>query len=188
MYELMGKRFFDLTLSVFCLLILSPLLAGVAVLIRLEDGGPALFKQTRIGRDGREFTFLKYRSMPVNAAQLESAEADSLPITRMGRLIRRTNIDELPQLVNILKGDMSFVGPRPPLAGQEELVRMRAENGSLELRPGLTGLAQLEAYDGMPASEKAVWDGRYSSRVSFSHDMRIIMRTFGYLAKPPPTY
>ncbi len=178
----------DFALAFAGLIVLSPLMAGLAAVIKIEDRGPALFKQSRVGRHGREFTFLKFRSMPIDTPDLESAKAGTLRITNVGRVIRRTSLDELPQLVNVIVGDMSLIGPRPPLASQDELIHLRRLNGSLALRPGLTGLAQLNGYDDMPNSEKAAWDGQYARTLSFLGDAKILFRTIGYFAKPPPSY
>ncbi|HJU84223.1 MAG TPA: sugar transferase [Holophagaceae bacterium] len=187
-YRRFFKRVLDALVAAFSLLLLSPLMLLTALAIRLEDGGPALFRQMRVGRDGHPFSIFKFRSMAVNAGNLPSAQAGGLPITRVGRLIRRTNIDELPQLLNILKGDMSLVGPRPALPSQEHLTELRRANGALACRPGLTGLAQVESYDGMPEEEKAKHDGAYSARVAFLRDLWLVLRTFAYLAHRPPTY
>lgn len=187
-YESIGKRAVDLVLAMVGLIVLSPLLAIVAAVIRIEDRGPALFRQLRVGQNGREFALLKFRSMPVGTPRVESADASTLQVTRIGRVIRRTSVDELPQLVNVIAGEMSLVGPRPPLDSQTELVRLRWANGSIALRPGITGLAQLNGYDGMPNAEKAYWDGKYAERISFLQDARIIVRTFVYPAKTPPGY
>ncbi len=183
-----GKRAFDIASSGLALLVLSPVLLATAVAIRIEDGGPALFRQARLGRAGGHFTVFKFRSMAVGSANVPSAAGTALPITRVGRFIRRTNIDELPQLLNILRGDMSVVGPRPPIPSQEALITDRRRTGALALRPGLTGLAQIKSYDGMPEAEKAEWDGRYAARVTLAGDLRIILRTFGYLLHRPPVY
>ena len=126
--------------------------------------------------------------MPVNAAHVPSAQAKTLQVTRIGRLIRRTSIDELPQLWHILRGQMSVVGPRPAIKSQHDLVELRRANGGLACRPGLTGLAQVNSYDGMPEMEKATLDGTYAADVSARHDLRIVLRTFSYLTKPPPAY
>jgi O-antigen biosynthesis protein WbqP len=160
----------------------------VALAIRLEDGGPAIFRQQRIGRGGVPFTILKFRSMPVATPDLPSAAAGALKITRIGAFIRRTNIDELPQLVNILAGDMSFIGPRPALPAQVTLVERRRAAGVLAARPGLTGLAQVNAYDGMPEEEKVEWERRYLARITLLGDLRILAQTVVYLLRPPPVY
>jgi O-antigen biosynthesis protein WbqP len=188
MYERFGKRIVDVLLSLFALITLTPVFAAIATAIRLEDGPPVLFRQERVGKDTKGFEFLKFRSMPVDTPHLESRNAGTLAITKVGRLTRRTNLDEVPQLFNILKGEMSIVGPRPPLPTQTDVIGMRALNGSLGLRPGLTGLAQINAYEGMPPEEKAQWDGVYAANLSPSLDLSIILRTFRYLAKPPPSY
>jgi O-antigen biosynthesis protein WbqP len=131
---------------------------------------------------------LKFRSMPVSTPNMPSALVGQIKITRVGKVIRRTNLDELPQLINILRGQMSVVGPRPPLPSQQELCQIRQSNGALACKPGLTGLAQVNAYDGMPEKEKARWDGIYAASLSFISDMTIIFRTFRYLSKRPPVY
>jgi O-antigen biosynthesis protein WbqP len=160
----------------------------IAAAIRLGDGGAALFRQQRLGSGGRKFTLLKFRSMPVCTADLPSSQARGMRITPVGRFIRRTNLDELPQLINILCGDMSVVGPRPALPSQMELTKARMSNGAIACRPGLTGLAQINSFDGMSDEQKALWDGRYAAHVTFAGDLRITFSTFQYLLKPPPVY
>lgn len=188
MYRRWGKRVLDILLSGAALLALSPLMLLAALTIRLEDGGPALFRQVRVGCNREPFTVLKFRSMPVNTGDIPSAEAGAARITRVGAFIRRTNIDELPQLINIFRGDMSIVGPRPALAKQEALCDMREAKGALRCKPGLTGLAQINSYDGMPDTEKTAWDAQYCANVTLIGDVKIILGTFRYLLKPPPVY
>ena len=188
MYRLYLKRACDIVIAGAALIVLSPLLLVTALATRLEDGGPALFRQCRVGRNGSLFTIFKFRSMPLNTGDMPPAEARSAEVTKVGRFIRRTNIDELPQLFNVVKGDMSLVGPRPALPAQRQLCEYRAQNGALACQPGLTGLAQINAYDAMPECEKAEWDGRYASSVSVLTDAGIVVRTFGYLLKRPPVY
>ena len=188
MYGLFFKRTIDVAAAATVLLLISPLLLLVAALIKLEDGGPVLFRQTRVGRGGGPFIIYKFRSMPVGTPNLPSAVAGELKLTRVGRVIRRTNVDELPQLWNILKGDMSLIGPRPALPSQESLVTLRRQSGIGGLRPGLTGLAQVNSYDGMPEVEKVDWDTRYARSMSFAKDCAIVLRTFVYLLKRPPAY
>jgi O-antigen biosynthesis protein WbqP len=187
-YRSFGKRLFDVCSSASALIVLSPLMLLTALLIRVEDGGPALFRQKRVGKDGREFLLFKFRSMPVNTANVASAEAAALTVTRVGRVIRRANIDELPQLFNMLKGNMSVVGPRPALASQTRLLELRAAEGAMSVRPGLTGLAQVNSYDGMSEIEKARYDGQYAKSLGFFRDVGIILRTFVYLTRRPPVY
>lgn len=182
------KRLFDVALAAAALLVLSPVLVLIALAIRISDPGPIIFRQQRVGAHGRSFKFYKFRSMPVDTRDVPSDQIGDLRLSWIGRVIRRTNLDELPQLWNVLKGDMSIVGPRPPLAAQTELVARRLENGALACRPGLTGLAQVKSFDGMSVAEKAAFDGDYAARVSFIRDAGIIVRTFGYLLKPPPKY
>jgi O-antigen biosynthesis protein WbqP len=187
-YRRVGKRLVDIAGAVVALIVAAPVMAVAAIAIRLHDGGPALFRQQRIGRNGRPFTLLKFRSMPVGTPAVPSAEARLLPFTPVGSLIRRTNIDELPQLLNVLAGEMSLVGPRPALAAQYELLALRAANGAMDCRPGLTGQAQVTAYDGMPVHEKAKLDGEYAAGISPLADARIVLRTVGYLTRRPPVY
>lgn len=188
MYLRLVKRAIDIGCAAVSLMLLSPLLTFVTLAIRLEDGGNAIFKQRRVGRGGIAFTIYKFRSMPLGTPDVPSAAATALKVTRVGRIIRRTNIDELPQLWNVLKGDMSLIGPRPALASQQSLLAQRQARGISRLRPGLTGLAQVNAYDGMPESEKIDWEERYARRVSLTHDLAIVLRTFAYLLRRPPAY
>lgn len=187
-YSAFGKRAFDIISSATVLPLISPLMLLTALAIRLEDGGPALYRQERCGARGQRFELLKFRSMPQNTASLASADAERLPITRVGRIIRRTNIDELPQLVNILRGEMSVVGPRPALPSQKRLLELRQQAGATALKPGLTGLAQVSSYDGMPEDEKVRFDELYVQQLSLLTDLKLIFRTFAYLLKPPPAY
>ena len=188
MYRAVLKRPLDVVLSGLALVVLSPLLALIAVAIVIDDGKPVLFRQRRVGRNGEPFELLKFRSMPVNTGDVPKVAATTLQVTRVGRVIRRLNFDELPQLFNILRGDMSVVGPRPALASQEVLCALRQQSGASECLPGLTGLAQVSAYDGMPDEEKARFDAEYARTVSLVNDARIIFRTVGYLRQRPPVY
>ncbi len=187
-YRTHFKRIFDILSASAALVGLSPVFILTALAIKLEDGGPVFFRQDRCGKNGQIFRIWKFRSMPVNSENVPSAQAADLKITRVGRFIRRTNIDELPQLFNILIGDMSVVGPRPCLPTQRVLLGFRKKNGAIACKPGLTGLAQIRSYDGMPENEKAEWDGRYSTSISFLGDMKIILGTLRYLMKRPPVY
>jgi O-antigen biosynthesis protein WbqP len=182
------KRSVDLVLAIVLILLLLPVFLLLALIIRLQDSGPAIFKQKRVGRDGREFLFFKFRSMPQSTPNVESRETQKLQVTPFGKFIRRTNLDELPQFFNVLKGDMSFIGPRPPIPSQTELIELRRLNGALQLSPGLTGWAQVNSYDGMSVSEKAKFDGEYASRISFGFEMLILLKTILYFTRKPPTY
>lgn len=188
MYQAFGKRLLDIVFSICSLIVLGPLMLVVALVIWREDRGPSLFKQKRVGRFGQEFTVFKFRSMPVNTGDVPSAEAKSLKITKVGGFIRRTSIDELPQLMNILKGDMSLVGFRPALSKQIFLCERREALGVHNAKPGLTGLAQIKGFDGMDEQLKADLDATYVKSISFLNDLSIVLKTFVYVLKPPPTY
>ena len=187
-YRAFGKRIFDTFFSLLALLLLSPLLMAVAMLIKILDPGPVIFRQSRIGRNGESFVFYKFRSMPMSTGDIPSDRIGAVKIGPLGKFIRRTSIDELPQLFNILRGDMSVVGPRPPIASQIKLIETRRANGALLFRPGLTGLAQIRSFDGMTISQKAEYDGIYARSMTFLGDVKIILNTFIYLFKPPPVY
>jgi O-antigen biosynthesis protein WbqP len=187
-YRLFGKRALDILLASASLVCLLPILIIIALLIKFFDPGPVIFKQIRIGKNGTPFKFYKFRSMPVNTEDIPSDKIGTVKISRIGLLIRRTSIDELPQLYNILRGDMSIVGPRPPIGSQAELIDARRINGALLCRPGLTGLAQIKSFNGMTVSEKAHLDGSYAQKITFMGDLKIILATFLYLLKPPPIY
>jgi O-antigen biosynthesis protein WbqP len=187
-YPAYWKRCLDVVVAVSAIFALMPLLVGVAVAILLEDGGPVLFRQVRIGRAGRRFTILKFRSMAANCPDLPSHLAGQLRVTRVGRILRRTNLDECPQLFNILRGEMSLVGPRPALPQQITLWCLREAGGANRCRPGLTGLAQVNSYNSMPEDVKARWDNRYAECVTWLQDFRIVLQTFSYLRHQPPTY
>lgn len=171
-------------IAVFAAIVAIP----VACAIKVESGSPVLFWQVRVGQGGIAIRVPKFRSMPVDSPSLPSSDAHGIPTTKVGAFIRRTNLDELPQIWNVLGGSMSLVGPRPSLPTQIELVEMRNRGGALAVKPGLTGLAQVMAYDGMPNQEKAHWDAVYARNVSLLNDLRILMKTFGYLRKRPPRY
>jgi len=188
MYLRFGKRTLDVIASTATLVVLSPFLLLLAIVIKIDDRGPALFVQERVGRNGKPFRLLKFRSMPIATREAASDELGSIEVTSVGKFIRRTNMDELPQLINVLRGDMSIVGPRPPIPSQQKLIDMRLANGALACRPGLTGLAQINAYDGMGVEEKAGYDGKYAANVTLLTDVKIILGTFAYLLKPPPVY
>jgi O-antigen biosynthesis protein WbqP len=188
MYEKKFKRPIDIAISSVAIIILSPVIFLIGALIKIIDPGPIIFKQSRVGRDGKIFKFFKFRSMPINTGDIPSDKLSNISLTWVGRFIRRSNLDELPQLFNILRGDMSVVGPRPSIISQRELIDARRENDALLCRPGLTGLAQVNSYDGMSVAEKANWDGIYASNITFRGDIRIILKTFSYLLKPPPMY
>lgn len=187
-YSLFLKRIFDIIFSFVVLCCLFPLFLFVAFTIIIFDSGPIIYKQRRIGLNGETFILYKFRSMPTGTGNVPSDKIGEIKINFIGKFIRRTNIDELPQLYNILIGDMSLVGPRPCITSQIELFELRRSNGSLLCRPGLTGLAQINSFNGMSFQQKAHYDGIYSEKISFVNDLMIILKTFLYLLKPPPIY
>ncbi len=188
MYFHFFKRYLDFMLAFFALILLSPLMFSIAILIKVFDPGPIFFKQIRIGFSGNSFELWKFRSMPVDTGNISSDQLGLVKIKPIGRFIRRINIDELPQLFNILKGDMSIVGPRPSLPSQRELISLRLISGALSCRPGLTGLAQVNSFTGMTIIQKASFDSEYASSITFYCDLKIIIKTFSYLLRPPPIY
>jgi len=177
------KRLMDVALSVLALLALSPLLLVAAALIALEDGLPVLFRQVRVGRGGREFGMYKFRSMVKDASSIGPYHtlSDDARITRIGRFIRRTSIDELPQLLNVIKGDMSLVGPRPDVPAQRELYSEADWARRLSIRPGLTGLAQVTGRSETSFDQRLALDLRYADEVSVWLDLQIMVWTVRHL-------
>lgn len=182
------KPLIDFSLALVLLIILSPLLTLVALAIYLEDGAPVFFVHKRVGANGKVFNILKFRSMPASTELKASADGKDLTITKVGQIIRRLSIDELPQLINVLRLEMSLIGPRPGLESQVALHELRRTNKSNTLRPGITGLAQINGFDGMSDKKKVEWDGEYYETVSLIQDIKIIFGTLKYMSKPPPTY
>lgn len=173
------KRVLDVLMSLLALLLLSPLLLAAAAAIALESGRPILFRQTRLGLHGREFRMFKFRSMVIDAASrgpYHTADADPR-ITRVGRWLRRTSIDELPQLLNVLKGDMSLVGPRPDVPEQRPLYSDGDWAQRCSVRPGITGLAQAQLRSDATPAQRLALDLRYARENNFLLDLRIIGRT-----------
>ena len=174
------KRFFDIILSLVAIIVFSWLLIIIAIAIVVEDKGNILFKQKRIGKNKKEFYIYKFRTMKVSTPKdvpthlLDNPESY---ITKIGGFLRRTSLDELPQLFNILKVDMSIVGPRPALWNQFDLIDLRDKNGSNSVRPGLTGWAQVNGRDELPIDVKAGFDGEYIKKMSIVFDIKIILMT-----------
>ncbi len=158
---------------------LSPLLLAIAVAVRLTSPGPALHWSERVGRDNALFAMPKFRTMRLDTPQVAThllSEPDRW-VTPLGRFLRRTSLDELPQLWSVLKGDMSLVGPRPALFNQADLVALRTEAGVSRLRPGITGWAQVNGRDELPIPEKVRLDAEYLRRRSLMLDVALILRT-----------
>lgn len=175
----MLKRLFDIALSLTALLTLSPVLVIVGLIIAASSPGGAFYHQVRVGRGCRPFRMIKFRSMVANADQIggySTAEGDPR-ITRIGRFVRRTSIDELPQLLNVLKGDMSLVGPRPDVPAQEELHDPADWQERHKVRPGITGMAQALSRGTATVEERLSMDLRYVREQSFWLDLKIIWWT-----------
>lgn len=177
------KRFLDVLGALCGLVLLSPVIAVVAFAILLVEGAPVLFRQQRMGRNGEPFTIYKFRTMRNDAPEVPTEELGAYVdlITPLGGWLRRTSLDELPQLWNVLMGDMSLVGPRPSLPTQDELNAGRTELGVAALRPGITGWAQVNGRDAIALDEKLALDASYAKRQSFLFDLYIIWRTFDSL-------
>lgn len=175
----MLKRIFDLALAIATLgIFLVPLLL-VAALVRCTSAGPILYWSDRVGRDNRIFSMPKFRSMRIGTPAVAThllADPDAY-LTPIGSFLRKSSLDELPQLWSILRGDMSFVGPRPALFNQEDLIALRTEAGVHRLVPGLTGWAQVNGRDELPIPEKVRWDAEYLQRQSLLFDCRILWLT-----------
>lgn len=178
-YKRFVKRGMDIVLSLAGIIVLAVPMMVVAAITKLDSAGPVLFQQTRVGRNKTHFCILKFRSMPVSAPRDVPTHQLQGKHTLSGwqRLIRRTSIDELPQLFNVLKGDMSIVGPRPALWNQYDLIAERELYGANSLRPGMTGWAQVNGRDRLTVSEKARLDGAYARQVSLRFDCRCFFLT-----------
>lgn len=174
------KRFLDLIVAFFVLLVLSPVMALVAIVVAIDTKGSPIFVQERMGRYSVPFRIYKFRSMsvhaPANVATHKLENADQY-ISRVGHFIRKTSLDELPQLINVLKGDMSFVGPRPVVLTERDLIRLRRRNGADRVRPGITGLAQVSGRDTVTIREKARYDAQYAKSYSLKADLSILFKT-----------
>ena len=173
------NRALDIVTAALGLAVTSPLLAVSAIAIKLEDGGPVLFRQTRVGRDGKDFELLKLRTMVVDAERKGAGyavAAGDRRITKAGRILRKTSVDELPQLWNIVRGEMSLIGPRPTLRYQIEKYTAH-QRKRLDVRPGLTGWAQIHGRATLPWDERIDLDVWYVENRSPRVDLRILLRT-----------
>lgn len=180
MYQKYIKRFLDFSMSFVWLLAFWWLLAVLALAVKMEDGGNVIFKQRRVGKDKKEFYIYKFRTMKTTTPKdvpTHLLENPDSYITKIGHFLRKSSLDELPQIINILKGDMSFVGPRPALYNQYDLIAERDKVGANRLMPGLTGLAQVNGRDELPIDVKAAYDGEYAEKISFFMDIKILFKT-----------
>jgi len=174
------KRVLDFILSLIAICILWPFFLIISVLIKLGSKGPVFFKQKRIGKNKQEFYILKFRTMRTDAPKdmpTHMLQNPEVFITKTGNFLRKTSLDELPQIINILKGEMSIIGPRPALWNQYDLIAERDRYGANQIYPGLTGWAQINGRDELPIDVKARFDGEYVKRMSFVFDVKIFLKT-----------
>lgn len=180
MYKRFGKRALDLLLSGLGLIVLSPLFLIISIAIKAEDPGPVFFRQKRVGIHKSYFNIVKFRSMRQDTPHDMPTHLLSDPqrwITKTGRFLRKTSLDELPQIAQIFTGKMSIIGPRPALWNQYDLIAERDKYGANDITPGLTGWAQVNGRDELEIEEKARLDGEYAQNISFGMDMKIFWMT-----------
>lgn len=176
----MIKRILDFLLSLSAMLLLWPVFLLIAVLIKIGSKGPVFFKQKRIGKHKKEFYILKFRTMRVDTPKDMPTHLLQNPevfITKIGKFLRKSSLDELPQIINILKGEMSIIGPRPALWNQYDLIAERDKYGANDIYPGLTGWAQINGRDELSIEVKAKFDGEYVGQMSVVSDVKILFRT-----------
>lgn len=173
------KRFWDFVISLISIIIFSPIILIVGILVKVTSEGPILFKQRRIGKDNVEFNIYKFRTMRIDTPNVATHLLDNTDsfYTPIGKALRKVSLDELPQLFNILKGEMSIVGPRPALYNQYDLKELRTEKGIHKLMPGLTGWAQVNGRDTISLEQKVKFDNEYLEKHSFMFDLKIIWLT-----------
>ena len=174
------KRILDLLLALLATVALSPLLLVLSAIIRITSPGPVFFRQKRVGKGKSHFMIYKFRTMRTDAPKDQPTHLLANPeayITPVGRFLRKSSLDELPQLFNIIKGEMAVVGPRPALWNQFDLIAERDRYGANDVRPGLTGWAQINGRDELPIDVKARLDGEYVKRMSFGFDLRCVLGT-----------
>ena len=178
MYRKYIKRILDFILSLIALIVLSPILLVVAILVRIKLGSPIIFKQQRPGKDEKIFTLYKFRTMTDKKDEEGNLLPDSERLTKFGKILRSTSLDELPELINILKGDMSIVGPRPLLI-RDMLFMTDEQRQRHSVRQGLTGLAQVNGRNNITWEEKINYDLQYIEKITFLGDVKIILKTVG---------
>jgi O-antigen biosynthesis protein WbqP len=171
--------------SLLLIIILLPVFLVVSLIVLIDAGAPVIFRQYRVGKDNKLFYIYKFRTMRKNtrnAATADLTDSDKF-ITKSGRILRKTSIDELPQLVNVLIGDMSFVGPRPLIPEEKEIRALRKEYNVYSVRPGITGLAQINGRDNLTIEEKALFDKEYIDKQSLAFDFKILLKTVTVVLK-----
>jgi O-antigen biosynthesis protein WbqP len=174
------KQAIDFLLALIGMLVLWPVFLIIAIAIKTNSKGPILFKQKRLGKNKSEFYILKFRTMRTdtpNDMPTHLLKDPDFFITKVGKFLRKTSLDELPQIINILKGEMSIVGPRPALWNQYDLIAERDKYGANDIKPGLTGWAQINGRDELQIEEKAILDGHYVRRISISFDIFVFLKT-----------
>ncbi len=174
------RRLIDVLLSIFFLFIFLPLIIFTAFLIKLDSKGPIFFISYRVGKDNQNFKMIKFRTMHLNTEIIETSKLKnaSLKITKIGKILRKLSIDEIPQFFNVLIGNMSIVGPRPALPGQINLIRNRKKFGIDKIRPGITGFAQINGRDLISDKKKLELEIEYIRKKGFYTDLLIILKTF----------
>ncbi len=174
------KRALDFTAALAAIILLLPLFLVIALIILISDGAPVIYKQIRIGRGKKEFTIYKFRTMKngTRLAPTGDLKESEQQLIGVGKILRKTSLDELPQLFNILKGDMSFVGPRPLIVNEGNIHELRQAAGVYAVRPGLTGWAQINGRDNVTYEEKVAFDKEYIEKQSLLFDFKILIRTF----------
>ena len=180
MYQKFGKRMIDVLLSGCGIVVLAPVYLGVAIAIKIDDPGPVFFRQKRVGIHKTHFNILKFRTMKMETPHDTPTHLLENPqqyITRVGRILRKTSLDELPQIFQIFTGKMSIIGPRPALWNQFDLIEERDKYGANDVRPGLTGWAQINGRDELPIDVKARLDGEYVENLSFLFDCKCFFGT-----------
>ena len=181
MYQHFLKRTIDLLLALCGLAVLWPLFLIIAIAIKIDDPGPVFFSQKRVGLHKQYFQLYKFRSMKVSTPDVPThlLEHPDQYISRVGAFLRKYSLDELPQLLNILRGDMAVIGPRPALWNQYDLIAERDKYGANDVRPGLTGWAQINGRDELTIEEKSAYDGEYVRKLSFTFDCKCFFGTIG---------
>ncbi|MCQ2316275.1 MAG: sugar transferase [Bacteroidales bacterium] len=193
MYDRFVKRILDLILSIIGIVILLPVWIIVPVLIKMDDGGSVFYLSPRIGKNSKKILMYKFRSMKVGSEDIRNADgstynfADDPRVTKIGKVLRRTSIDELPQLFNVLKGEMSLIGPRASTWDMLDTYKPD-EIDKMKVRPGITGYCQAYYRNALPARDKRVMDAWYANRVSFGLDMKIIFKTISTVFKKDNLY
>lgn len=186
MYQKHIKRFLDIVLALGGIIALALPMALIALAIKLDSPGPVFFKQKRVGKNKEHFNILKFRTMrtdtPPDAPTHELSDPEKW-ITKTGKILRKTSLDELPQLFNILRGEMSIIGPRPALWNQFDLIEERDKYGANNIRPGLTGWAQISGRDELEIDEKAAFDGEYVEKISLGFDIKCFLGTITSVLK-----